>query len=151
MAGTFTPLGSASVALTGDNIGTGFPAYMVWANVGIEFNSGNPNNGTRPSPSSANCQLYYAVEGRAGTFFVDGRSVTFPIAAFGQNDRIVRVSLGLNGMVGEELNPALSPSEVVDVLLACNSNAGPTPPVGTIPVKAVNFSLSGIGVGQIFP
>jgi hypothetical protein len=150
LAGTFTPLGSTPVALTNENVATGFPAYMVWANVGIEFNSGNVSNGTFPSPSSANCQLVYTVQGRIGTFFVDGRSVTIPITAWNQNDRIVRFSLGLNGMVGKDLSPALSPSEVVDLSLTCGSNATPNPPAGTIPVKAVNFSLSGIGVNRVF-
>lgn len=150
-AGTFAALSSTPLALTADNVGTGFPAYMVWANVGIEFNSGNPGAGTLPSATSANCQLVYTVEGRTGTFFIDGRSVSFPITAFGQNDRIVRMSLGLNGLVGKDLTPALTPSDVVDVLLTCNSNAGSTPPAGMIPVKAVNFSLSGIGVNQGFP
>lgn len=146
---TFTPLSGTSQSLTTENLATGFAAYMVWANVGIEFNSGSPTTGL-PSPSSASCQLVYTVDGRPGTFFIDGRSVSFPITAWNQNDRIVRMSLGLNGMVGTDLVPALDPSETVNVSLNCGSNAGPTPPAGTIPVKALNFSLTGIGINRNF-
>lgn len=144
----FTPLTGSPTSLTTENIATGFPAYMVWANVGIEFNSGNPGAGIFPSLSSANCQLVYTVQGRPGTFFIDGRSVSFPTTAISENNRAVRFSLGLNGLVGRDLTPALNPSEVVDVSLNCSSNG--TPAANQIPVKALNFSLTGIGINRSF-
>lgn len=50
-------LSAAPFALTTENLATGFSRYMVWANVGLEFNSGNPTMGTGPSPSGAGCAL----------------------------------------------------------------------------------------------
>lgn len=150
--GASVPLAAVSTPLTTGNVATGFAGYMVVANVALEFNSGNPATGTGPSPSGAGCSITYTVVGRAGTFFVDGRPVTFPVFAFGQSDRIVRIPVGLTGMVGKDLNPPLSPSETVDVILACNTPGFVPPPSGPqpIPVKAVNWSLSGIGVSRLF-
>ena len=47
-------------------------------------------------------------------------------------------------------NAPISPSDVVDVSLNCSSNAGPTPPPTQVPVKAVSWSLSGIGMNAGF-
>ena len=44
-------LSAVPLPLTTDNIGTGFPGYMVWGNVALEFNSGNPTAG-RPQARS---------------------------------------------------------------------------------------------------
>ncbi|HWI18637.1 MAG TPA: hypothetical protein VNT81_12875, partial [Vicinamibacterales bacterium] len=114
-------LGSTPFPLSTENLATGFSRYMVWANVALEFNSGNPTTGTTSSPSNAGCSLTYTVAGRTGTFFVDSRPVTFPVFAFGQNDRIVRIPVGLTGIVGVDLDPPLEPTETVDVLLSCNT------------------------------
>lgn len=155
-----SPFGNSSPAilsatptpLTTDNIVTGFRGYMVWANVALQFNTGNPATGSVPSPSSAGCSITYTVDGRMGSFVVDGRSVSYPMNTVGQNDRLLQFSLGLNGLVGEELSPPLDPAETVNVSLMCNA-PGPTPPVGQpvpVPVKVTNWSLSGIGVTKPF-
>jgi hypothetical protein len=137
--------------LSSDNFATGFSGYMVWANVALQFNTGNPTNGTTFSPSAAGCSIIYTVDGRAGSFVADGRNVAFPMNTIGQNDRVVQLSLGLNGMVGKNLTPPLDPAEVVNVALMCNA-PGPIPPSGPqpVPVKVTNWSLSGIGVGKQF-
>ena len=141
------------MSLTTDNKATGFPGYMVWANVALLFNSGNPANGTGPSPSNAGCSIVYTVDERPGeTYAVDGRGVTFPVFAFGQSDRIVQLTVGLTGLVGKDLTPPLSPSETVNVSLNCSS-PGPVPPAGQpipVPVKATSWSLSGIGLNGVF-
>lgn len=145
-------LGAAPMPLTSDNIATGFPGYMVWANVSLQYNSGNVSMGTAPSPSGAGCAIVYTVDGRAGTYAVDSRSVIFPVFAFGQNDRVVQLALGLNGIVGQDLSPPLAPTEVVNVTLQCNT-PGFTPPASgpqPIPVKATTWSLSGIGINKAF-
>ena len=143
---------AAPTPLTTDNIATGFSAYMVWANVSLQFNTGNGPNGLAPSPQGAGCSIVYTVEGRTGTFFVDSRSVTFPISLFREVDRIVQLNVGLTGMVGQDLSPPLLPSESVNITLQCNSPGYVTPPSGPVPVpvKATNFSLSGIGVNKVF-
>jgi hypothetical protein len=145
-------LSSTPTSLTTDNKATGFSGYMVWANVSLQFNSGNPAQGTGPSPSNAGCQIVYSVDERPGqTYFVDGRSVQFPVFAFGQNDRVVQLTVGLTGMIGQELSPPLLSSETVNVSLNCTS-PGPTPPSGPIPVpvKATSWSLTGIGLNAAF-
>lgn len=154
-----SPFGNASPAflsatptpMTTGNIVTGFSGYMVWANVALQFNTGNPTAGTSPSPSSAGCSIVYTVDGRAGQFVADGRNVSFPMNTIGQNDRVVQFSLGLNGLVGEDLTPPLAPTDTVNVTLMCNA-PGPTPPAGPIPVpvKVTNWSLTGIGVSKPF-
>jgi hypothetical protein len=145
-------LSATPTALTTGNIATGFSGYMVWANAGLEFNSGNPAMGTAPSPSGAGCSITYTVTGRVGTFFVDSRPVTFPVFAFGQNDRVVRIPVGLTGIVGQDLNPPLLPTETVDVTLSCNTPGFVPPPSGPqpVPVKVVNWSLTGIGLSKSF-
>jgi hypothetical protein len=145
-------LGAAPFPLTTDNVATGFPGYMVWANVALEFNSGNPTMGTGPSPSGAGCSITYTVVGRVGTFFVDSRPVTFPVFAFGQNDRVVRIPVGLTGMVGQDLSPPLSPAETVNITLQCNTPGFVPPPSGPqpVPVKVPSWSLTGIGVNKAF-
>jgi hypothetical protein len=145
-------LSATPFPLTTENIATGFPGYMVWANVALEFNSGNPANGTAPSPSGAGCSITYTVTGRVGTFFVDSRPVTFPVFAFGQNDRVVRIPVGLTGLVGQDLSPPLLPTETVDITLACNTPGFVPPPTGPqpVPVKVVSWSLTGIGVAKAF-
>jgi len=146
-------LSATPMSLTTDNRATGFSGYMVWANVALQFNSGNPANGTGPSPSNAGCSIVYTVDERPGeTFAVDGRGVTFPIFALGQNDRVVQLAVGLTGMVGQDLVPALSPSETVNISLNCSA-PGPTPPAGQpvpVPVKATSWSLTGIGLNAAF-
>ncbi len=146
-------LTSTPTSLTTGNIATGFPGYMVWANAALQFNSGNPAMGTGPSPSGAGCSIVYTVDDRPGeTFFVDGRSVVFPVFAFGQNDRVVQLTIGLTGLVGQGLTPPLTPSETVDVSLNCSA-PGPVPPPGQpvpVPVKATSWSVSGIGVNAVF-
>lgn len=138
--------------ITDQNNATGFPAYMVWASVALQYNSGNTTQGSGPSPSNAACQITYTVAGRAGTFFADGRSVIFPVFAFGQQDRVVQLNLSLNGMVGKNLSPPLAPTDVVDVALQCSTPGFVPPPSGPqpIPVKVINYSLSGIGVSKMF-
>ena len=129
-----SPFGNASPAflsatpapLTTDNIATGFSGYMVWANVALQFNTGNPASGTAPSPSSAGCSIIYTVDGRAGSFVADGRNVSYPMNLIGDKDRIVQFSLGLNGLVGADLTPPLAPTETVNISLMCNA-PGPTP------------------------
>ncbi len=146
-------LSATPTSLTTENTATGFPAYMVWANVALQFNSGNPAQGTGPSPSGAGCSIVYTVDDRPGqTYAVDGRGVTFPVSALGQNDRVVQLTVGLTGLVGKDLTPPLSPSETVDISLKCNA-PGPTPPAGQpipVPVKATSWSLTGIGVNAVF-
>lgn len=110
-------------------------------------------NRTGPSPSGAGCSIVYTVDDRPGeTFFVDGRSVVFPVFAFGQNDRVVQLTIGLTGLVGQGLTPPLTPTETVDVSLNCSA-PGPVPPPGQpvpVPVKATSWSVSGIGVNAVF-
>ncbi len=145
-------LSATPFVLTNGNVASGFGSYMVWANLALEFNSGNPTTGTGPSPSGAACSLTYTVAGRVGSFFVDSRPVTFPVFAFGQSDRVVRIPLGLTGIIGKDLDPPLQPSEAVDVTLACNTPGFVPPPSGPqpIPVKVVNWSLTGIGLTKGF-
>lgn len=155
-----SPFGNASPALlfaaktplTTDNIATGFSGYMVWANVALQFNSGNPLSGSGPSPSGAGCSLNYTVTGRIGTFTADFRNVIFPAAAFGKNDQTVQLSLGLNGLIGRDLTPPLAPSDEVNVTLNCNSPGYVLPPSGPVPtpVKVTSWSLTGIGVSKAF-
>ena len=146
-------LSATPMSLTTDNKATGFPGYMVWANVALQFNSGNPANGTGPSPSNAGCSIVYTIDERPGeTFAVDGRGVTFPVFALGQNDRVVQLTVGLTGLVGQDVTPPLAPSETVNVSLNCSS-PGPIPPAGQpipVPVKATSWSLSGIGLNAVF-
>jgi hypothetical protein len=142
-------LSSTPTLLTTDNKATGFPRYMVWANVAVEFNSGNTANGTFASPTSANCAITYTVAGRTGKFRADGRSVAYPAATLG-NNQIVRLNIGLNGTTGFDLTPALTPSDVVDFTLECSSNAGPNPPSNQVPVKVTGYSLTGIGINKTF-
>lgn len=146
-------LSTAPLALSADNVATGFGAYMVWANVTLQYNSGNIAQGTGPSPSGAGCSITYTVDGRAGTFFADSRNVIFPVFAFGQNDRVVQLALGLNGMVGKDLNPPLDKTESVTITLSCSTPGAVTPAPGLpvpVPVKATTWSLSGIGVSKVF-
>lgn len=145
-------LSATPTPLTTDNIATGFGGYMVWANVALQYNSGNPAVGTGPSPSNAGCSIVYTVDGRAGTFFVDGRNVIFPIYAFKESDRVVQLNVGLTGMVGQNLAPPLLPAETVNVRLQCSTPGFVPPPSGPqpIPVKAMSYSLSGIGVNKGF-
>lgn len=145
-------LGAAPFPLTTENLATGFGGYMVWANLSLEFSSGNPATGTGPSPSGAGCAISYTVAGRAGSFVVDSRPVTFPIFAFGQADRVVRLPVGLTGIVGRDLDPPLQPTESVDVTLSCNTPGFVPPPSGPqpIPVKVVTWSLTGIGISKGF-
>lgn len=145
-------LSAAPFALTTGNVANGFPGYMVWANAALEFNSGNPAMGTAPSPSGAGCSISYTVTGRSGTFVVDSRPVTFPIFAFGQNDRVVRIPVGLTGVIGKDLDPPLQASETVDVTLSCNTPGFVPPPSGPqpVPVKVVNWTLTGIGLNKGF-
>ncbi|MGE0394726.1 MAG: hypothetical protein AB7P67_14265, partial [Vicinamibacterales bacterium] len=146
-------LSATPMSLTTDNRATGFPGYMVWANVALQFNSGNPGVGTGPSPSNAGCTLLYTIDERPGeTYAVDSRGVTFPVFAFGQNDRVVQLAVALTGRVGQDLTPPLSPFETVNISLNC-STPGPTPPAGQpipVPVKATSWSLSGIGLNAVF-
>lgn len=144
-------LSGTPFSLTTDNLATGFSAYMVWANVAVEFNTGNPAAGTGPSPSSANCAIVYTVNG-GPTAFVDGRSVAFPVASIGDTDKVVRLNIGLNGMIGTNLPTPIGPLDLVNISLNCSSNAGPVPPPGPVPVpvKAVSYSLSGIGINKGF-
>jgi hypothetical protein len=146
-------LGAAPTVLTDENVGTGYPAYMVWASVALQYNSGNTSQGTGPSPSNAGCQIVYTVAGRTGTFVADGRSVTFPVFAFNQQDRVVQLNLSLTGMIGKDLTPPLARTDVVDVALQCNTPGFTPPPTGPqpIPVKVTSYSLSGIGVSKLFP
>jgi hypothetical protein len=141
---------AAPVPLTTENIATGFTSYMVWANASLQFNSGNAFQG--PSPTSAGCSLTYTVAGRPGTYVADFRNVIFPTAALGKNDQIVQLSLGLNGVVGKDLDPPLAASDVVDITLTCSSpySAPPTGPVPS-PVRVTNWSLTGIGISKTFP
>jgi len=145
-------LGAAQTALTTDNIATGFPGYMVWANVSLQYSSGNVAQGTGPSPSGAGCAIVYTVDGRAGTFLADARGITFPIFAFNQNDRVAQFAVGLTGMIGQDLSPPLAPTDVVNVTLQCNTPGFNPPPTGPqpIPVKATSWSLTGIGVNKAF-
>ena len=141
---------STPTSLSTDNTATGFPGYLVWANVALQFNSGNAGAGTSPSPSGAACAIVYTVDDRVGqTFVADNRQVIFPVVAFNQNDRTVQLAVGLNGFVGAGLMPALAPSEVVTISLTCSQAPG-TPPIGQIPVKATTWSLTGIGVNAGF-
>ena len=142
-------LSGTPTQLTTDNKATGFPRYMVWANIAVEFNSGDSANGTLPSPTSANCSITYTVSGRTGTFRVDGRSVAFPASTLGSN-RVVRLNIGLNGLTGADLTSPLTPAEVVDFSLNCGSNAGPNPPPNQIPVKVTGYSISAIGINKTF-
>ena len=145
-------LSATPFVLSDDNIVTGFPGYMVWANVSLQYNSGNPAMGTGPSPSGAGCAINYTVDGRAGSFVADARGVTFPIVAFGQSDRVVQLVVALTGLIGKELSPPLTAAETVNVSLACTTpgfvppTSGPMP----IPVKATSWTLSGIGVVRGF-
>jgi hypothetical protein len=138
--------------LTDENIATGFPGYMVWANVALQFNSGNPMMGSAPSPQNAACQISYTVTGRVGTFLADGRSVIYPTNTIGQNDRLVQMVVGLTGLIGKDLTPPLSPSESVDISLTCHSPGFTPPPMGPLPVlvKVTSWTLSGIGVAKGF-
>ena len=123
---------------------------MVWANVSLQFNSGNSSAGTSPSPSAAACAIVYTVDDRVGqTFVADNRQVIFPVFAFGQNDRVVQLAFGLTGFVGADVTPPLTPSETVTISLNCSQAPG-TPPAGQIPVKATSWSLTGIGVNAGF-
>lgn len=142
-------LSGTPTVLTTDNGATGFPRYMLWANIAVEFNSGDTLNGLLPSPTSANCSIMYTIAGRTGKFRVDGRSVAFPASSLVSN-RIVRLNIGLNGLTGLDLTPALTSSDVVDFSLECGSNAGQNPPANQVPVKVMNYSLSGIGINKTF-
>ena len=146
------PLSATPVVLTDENTATGFPAYMIWANVSLQYNSGNPAFGTAPSPPGAGCSINYTVDGRAGSFVADARGVTFPIFAFGQNDRVVQLVVALTGMVGKDLSPPLAPTETVQVSLTCSTPGFVPPPAGPapIPVKATSWTLTGIGVSKGF-
>lgn len=149
--GTFAELSSTPTPLTTENIATGFPAYMVWANVAVEFNSGNTTAGTTHTAQAANCQIVYTVNGiRPPGSLVDGRSVAFPISSFVPTavDRIVRLNIGLTGLISMNGAVPLSPSDVVDVTLQCGA---PAPPTAPSKVKALNWSLTGIGVNHAFP
>ncbi len=125
---------------------------MVWANVALQFNSGNPSAATSPSPSAAACAIVYTVDDRVGqTFVADNRQVIFPVFAFNQNDKTVQLAVGLNGFIGADLTPALMPSEAVTISLNCSQAQAPgTPPAGQIAVKATSWSLTGIGVNAGF-
>jgi hypothetical protein len=146
-------LSAVATSLTTDNRATGFSGYMVWANVAVQFNSGNPASGTGPSPANANCAIVYSIDERPGqTYAIDGRGVTFPMFVLGQNDRVVQLSIGLTGRIGADLNPPLAPTETVNVSLNC-STPGPQPPAGQpipVPVKVPSWSLSGIGLTGVF-
>lgn len=147
--GTFAELSSTPSPLTTENLATGFPAYMVWATVAVEFNSGNTTAGTPPTAQAANCQIVYTVNGGASQF-VDGRSVAFPISTFVPTpvDRIVRLNVALTGLIAMNGTDPLTPSDTIDVTLQCGA---PAPPSSPTKVKAVNWSLTGIGVNRAFP
>jgi hypothetical protein len=154
VGGGFIELSQTTAALTSENVATGFPAYMVWANVAVEFNSGSAASGRLPSASSANCQIVYTVNGGATTYVADGRSVAFPIFVFANptpaTDRVVRLNIGLNGMIATNgVNP-LTTTDSVDATLQCASNEGPTPNPDAYKVKALSFRLSAIGINGVF-
>jgi hypothetical protein len=141
-------LSSTPTMLTTDNVATGFPMYMVWATVAVEFNSGNTTAGTPPSGNTANCFISYTVNGVPAAAPIDGRSVAFPIAtlAGAPNDRVVRLNIGLNGMIGNDPAAPITPDDEIDVTLNCAA-MGSAPPN---PVKAQSYVLSGIGVNKGF-
>lgn len=154
VGGGFIELSQTPTALTSANVASGFPSYMVWANAAVEFNSGSMASGRLPSASSANCQVVYTVNGGPTTYLADGRSVAFPIIVFAtptpMNDRIVRLNIGLTGMIVTNGASPISPTDSVDVTLQCASNEGPAPNPNAYKVKALSFSLSGIGINRGF-
>ena len=154
VGGGFIELSQTPTALTSENMATGFPGYMVWANVAVEFNSGSAASGRLPSASSANCQIVYTVNGGTTKYAADGRSVAFPIIVFATptpaTDRVVRLNIGLNGMITTNGANALSLTDSVDATLQCASNEGMTPNPDAYKVKALSFSLSGIGINRGF-
>jgi len=142
-------LGSSPTPLTTDNFATGFPAYMVWATVALQFNSGDQAHFVPPSPLQAGCSISYTVDDRTGTFFADGRSVSVVPFTATQVNRAVQMNVALNALIGAELSPPLNASETINVTLNCSA-AGSNPSSGEVPVKSTNFVLSGIGVNKAF-
>jgi hypothetical protein len=136
------PLAAVSTPLTTGNVATGFAGYMVVANVALEFNSGNPATGTGPTPSGAGCSITYTVVGRAGTFFVDGRPVTSHCPHPCRTDR--------HGRQGPQSAAVAERDGRCDPRVQHTGFVPPPSGPQPIPVKAVNWSLSGIGVSRLF-
>ena len=153
----FTPLFNDWTNLTTDNVATGFPGYMVWASVAVEMYGPAVANGP-VSPNNPGCQIVYTVNGlnnpaTGQPFLADGRGVAFPTLTLppppvGGSARFVRLAVSMNGMIVNGPAGPITPSDVIDVTLRCNTPGAPA----TTPVPATvrNWSLSGIGINRGF-
>jgi hypothetical protein len=126
---------------------TGFPGYMVWANVALDFRYG--------SPTKAGCTIVYKLNADPTLHIEDGRSVGFPTSMISQvpqtpnQPNVVRLAFGLTNSIGG--NVAISPSDTIRIALQCGSSGdGLFTPNNTlaVPVKAINYSISVIGLNQ---
>jgi hypothetical protein len=157
-------LSNDNAVLTTENIATGFPGYMVWATVAVEL-FGPVTAGAPVSPSNPGCRIVFSVNGQ-GSYLADARGVAFPTNTLTPPPtvppngigRFVRLNIGLSAFIAgygpPESRTPLTPSDVLDVTLECNT---PGPGNGTAlnpppnPVRVPNWTLSGIGIDQGFP